>query len=159
MISNHFPSTFGHSGNWIVLMVITVASMGIKHYWNLLERGIKQTWVLVVSIMALVILSMAISPIFEDKLDATMPASFEEANAVIQARCVQCHSANPTDDQWPNAPNGVMYDTPQQIQAMADKIMTRAVRTHSMPLGNKTNMTEEERTVLKRWILQGAKTP
>ena len=156
MISNHFPSTFGHSGNWIVLMVITVASMGIKHYWNLLERGIKQTWVLVVSILALVILSMAISPIFEDKLDATMPASFEEANAVIQARCVQCHSANPTDDQWPNAPNGVMYDTPQQIQAMADKIMTRAVRTHSMPLGNKTNMTEEERTVLKRWILQGA---
>ncbi|MCC6937431.1 MAG: urate hydroxylase PuuD [Flavobacteriales bacterium] len=159
MISNHFPSTFGHSGNWIVLMVITVASMGIKHYWNLLERGIKQTWVLVISILALVILSMAISPAFEDTLDAAIPATFEEANAVIQTRCIQCHSANPTDDQWPNAPNGVMYDTPQQIQAMADKIMTRAVRTHSMPLGNKTNMTEEERTVLKRWILQGAKTP
>jgi uncharacterized membrane protein len=158
MISNHFPSTFGHSGNWIVLMVITVASMGIKHYWNLLDRGIKQTWVLVVSILALVVLSMAISPAFEDTMDAAIPTSFEEANAVIQARCVQCHSANPTDDQWTAAPNGVMYDTPEQIQAMADKIMTRAVRTHTMPQGNKTGMTEEERTVLKRWILQGAKT-
>jgi uncharacterized membrane protein len=27
MLSNHFPSTFGHSGNWMILMVITVASM------------------------------------------------------------------------------------------------------------------------------------
>ena len=158
MLSNHFPSTFGHSGNWLILMVIMVASAGIKHYWNLLERGIKRTWVLVISILALVVLSMAISPAFEESLDVTIPVSFEEANAVIQARCVQCHSANPTDDQWPSAPNGVMYDTPEQIQVMADKIMTRAVRTHTMPQGNKTEMTEEERTVLKRWILQGAKT-
>ncbi|MEZ4739472.1 MAG: urate hydroxylase PuuD [Flavobacteriales bacterium] len=158
MISNHFPSTFGHSGNWFILMVITVASMGIKHYWNLLDRGVKRTWILVVSILALVVLSMAISPAFEDSIDAAIPATFTEANAVIQARCVQCHSANPTDDQWSTAPNGVMYDTPEQIQAMADKIMTRAVRTHTMPQGNKTGMTEEERTVLKRWILQGAKT-
>ncbi len=158
MVSNHFPSTFGHSGNWIILMVIVVASMGIKHYWNLLDRGVKRTWVLVVSILALVFMSVAISPAFEDSLDAAIPASFEEANAVIQARCVQCHSASPTDDQWTAAPNGVMYDTPEQIVAMADKIMTRAVRTKTMPQGNKTGMTEEERTVLKRWIMQGAKT-
>jgi uncharacterized membrane protein len=158
MLSNHFPSTFGHSSNWLILMVIVVASMGIKHYWNLLDRGIKSTWVLVVSVMALVVLSFVISPAMEDTLDATIPASFDEANAVIQARCVQCHSANPTDDQWSTAPNGVMYDTPEQIKAMADKIMTRAVRTHTMPQGNKTGMTEEERTILKRWILQGAKT-
>ncbi|MEO8590355.1 MAG: urate hydroxylase PuuD [Flavobacteriales bacterium] len=157
MISNHFPSTFGHSGNWLILMVIVVASMGVKHYWNLLDRGIKQTRVLVISVLALVILSMAISPAFEDTLDATIPASFEEANAVIQARCVQCHSANPSDDVNHVAPNGVMYDTPEQIKAMADKIMTRAVRTKTMPQGNKTGMTDEERTILKRWILQGAK--
>ena len=158
MISNHFPSTFGHGWNWLVLMVMVLASMGIKHYWNLLDRGVKQTWVLVVSILALVFMSVAISPAFEDTLDANIPASFEEANAVIQARCVQCHSASPTDDQWPAAPNGVMYDTPEQIRAMSDKIMTRAVRTKTMPQGNKTGMTDEERTILKRWILQGAKT-
>ncbi|MBX2973257.1 MAG: urate hydroxylase PuuD [Flavobacteriales bacterium] len=156
MISNHFPSTFGHSWNWLILLVMVVASAGIKHYWNLLDRGIKRTWVLVASILALVFMSVAISPAFEDTLDAAIPASFEEANAVIQARCVQCHSASPTDDQWPAAPNGVMYDTPEQIAAMADKIMTRAVRTKTMPQGNKTGMTDEERTILKRWILQGA---
>ncbi|MGB5051702.1 MAG: c-type cytochrome, partial [Caldilineaceae bacterium] len=74
-----------------------------------------------------------------------------------QRRCVQCHSANPTDDVNHVAPNGVKYDTPEEIKAMASKIMERAVRTHTMPQGNKTGMTDEERTVLKRWILQGAK--
>lgn len=158
MISNHFPSTFGHAWNWLVLMVIVVASAGIKHYWNLLDRGQSRPMVLAASIIALVTLSFVISPAFEDTLDANVPTSFEEANAVIQARCVQCHSASPTDDQWTSAPNGVMYDTPEQIAAMADKIMTRAVRTKTMPQGNKTGMTDEERTILKRWILQGAKT-
>lgn len=158
MLSNHFPSTFGHSGNWLILMVITVASMGIKHYWNLLDRGVKRTWVLVASIGALVVLSAAISPAMEDTVDAAIPASFSDANAIIQRRCVQCHSANPTDEVNHVAPNGVKFDTPQEIKAMAPKIMERAVRTHTMPQGNKTGMTDEERTVLKRWILQGAKT-
>lgn len=159
MLSNHFPSTFGHSGNWLILMVIAVASAGIKHYWNLLDRGVKRTWVLVVSIAALVLLSVAISPAMEDTVDAAVPVSFAEANAVIQRRCVQCHSAQPTDDVYVVAPNGVMYDTPEQIKAKASMIMERAVRTHTMPLGNKTGMTDQERTVLKRWILQGAKLP
>lgn len=158
MISNHFPSTFGHSGNWIILMVMILASAGIKHYWNLLDRGENKPMWLAGSVISLVVMSFVISPAFEDTMDSSIPTSFAEANAVIQARCVQCHSANPTDDQWPTAPNGVMYDTPEQIKAMADKIMTRAVRTRTMPQGNKTGMTEEERTVLKRWILQGAKT-
>ncbi|MGV9012437.1 MAG: urate hydroxylase PuuD [Flavobacteriales bacterium] len=158
MLSNHFPSTFGHSGNWLILMVITVASMGIKHYWNLLDRGVKRTWVLVASIGALVVLSAAISPAMEDTVDAAIPASFADADAIIQRRCVQCHSANPTDDVNHIAPNGVKFDTPEEIKAMAPKIMERAVRTHTMPQGNKTGMTDEERTVLKRWILQGAKT-
>lgn len=157
MVSNHFPSTFGHGGNWLILMVIVVASMGIKHYWNLLDRGQSKPMVLAVSVLALITLSFVISPAFEDTMDAAIPTSFEEANAVVQRRCVQCHSASPTDDQWRNAPNGVMYDTPEQIHAMADKIMTRAVRTKTMPQGNKTGMTDEERTILKRWILQGAK--
>lgn len=158
MISNHFPSTFGHSGNWIILMVMIVASAGIKHYWNLLDRGENKPMWLAGSVISLVAMSFVISPAFEDTLDATVPVSFQEANAVIQRRCVQCHSANPTDDQWTTAPNGVMYDTPEQIHNYADKIMTRAVRTRTMPQGNKTGMTDEERTILKRWILQGAKT-
>lgn len=157
MISNHFPSTFGHGYNWVILMVITLASAGIKHYWNLLERGVKTKYILPVSVVALISLALVTSPAFEDAADLAIPTSFQEVQPIIESRCVQCHSANPSDDVWKAAPNGVMFDTPEQIQIMADKIMTRAVRSKSMPQGNKTNMTDEERKVLKRWILQGAK--
>lgn len=158
MISIHFPGTFGHEHRALVLMVIMLASAGIKHYWNLLDRGIRRPWILATSLLALVGASLAVSPAFDDALDLAQPVSFGEVNAIVQARCASCHSATPTDDVFTVAPNGVMYDTPQQLHDYADKIMLRAVRTQSMPLANKTGMTDQERLVLKRWILQGART-
>jgi uncharacterized membrane protein len=155
MISNHFPSTFGHEFNWIVLMGISLASAGIKHYWNLLDKGIVRKKILLISVIGLFSIALVTSPLFE-KDEASVPVSFDEVNIIIQERCIQCHSASPTDDQWTSAPNGVMYDTPEQIKAMTDKIMSRTIRSKSMPLGNKTKMTDEERKKLKHWILQGA---
>ena len=157
MISNHFSMTFGHEYNWAVLAIISLASAGIKHYWNLVEKGEVHTKILVISSLALLALAYVISPAFEAQMDAASPVSFEEVNGIIQERCVSCHSTKPTDDVWIDAPNGVMYDTPEQIKSMSEKIMDRAVRSNSMPLGNKTNMTDDEREILKRWIMQGAK--
>ena len=82
--------------------------------------------------------------------------SFAEVNEIIQKRCVQCHSATPTDDANKVAPNGVMYDTPESIVAKKDLIMQRVVITKTMPQNNKTNMTDEERNTLRCWIEQGA---
>ncbi len=157
MISNHFPSTYGHEFNWLILMIITVASAGIKHYWNLLERGQRTKYILPISVIALLSLALVSSPAF-DKLDEdAAPVSFEEVSEIINKRCIQCHSISPTDDQWNLAPNKVMFDTPEQVKALSERIMIRAVLTPSMPLANKTKMTEEERQKIKTWILQGAK--
>ncbi len=157
MISNHFPSTYGHEFNWIILMVLTLASAGIKHFWNLLERGERSRFILPVSIVALISLALVTSPAFEKAGDEFGEVSFQQVNEIVISRCIQCHSATPTDDQWNLAPNNVMFDTPQQIQAQAERIMVRSVRTQTMPLGNKTNMTQEERDLIRAWILQGAK--
>jgi len=83
--------------------------------------------------------------------------SFAEVNNIIQVRCVSCHSASPTDDIFTKAPNGVMYDTPEQITSKKDLIMQRVVHTKTMPQNNKTNITEEERNLIRCWIEQGAK--
>jgi uncharacterized membrane protein len=157
MISNHFPSTFGHEYNWIVLAIISLASVGIKHYWNLLERGVVRTKILIASIIAIVSLALIISPAFEAQMDKAVPVSFSEVDKIIKARCVQCHSASPTDDVWKVAPNGVTYDTPEEIKNRSAQILARAVRSKTMPQGNKTNMTDAERLVLRRWIVQGSK--
>jgi uncharacterized membrane protein len=44
-----------------------------------------------------------------------------------------------------------------QIVAMAPRIRERAVVTRTMPLANKTGITDAERALLGRWIEQGAK--
>ena len=84
--------------------------------------------------------------------------SFAEVNAIIQQRCISCHSSKPTDDVYTAPPNGVKYDTPQEIAKKKDLIMQRVVITKTMPQNNKTNMTPEERDVIRCWIEQGAST-
>ena len=82
--------------------------------------------------------------------------SFDKIHNVIQERCTVCHSAKPTSPLFSAAPAGVMFDTPQQIQAQAARIQAQAVASQIMPLGNITQMTTEERKLVGDWIAKGA---
>ncbi|HBM65752.1 MAG TPA: hypothetical protein DD418_19780, partial [Pseudomonas sp.] len=66
---------------------------------------------------------------------------FDKIHNVIQERCTVCHSSKPTSPLFSTAPAGVMFDTPQQIQAQAARIQAQAVASQIMPLGNITQMT------------------
>ncbi|AYF87538.1 urate hydroxylase PuuD [Pseudomonas sp. JS3066] len=89
---------------------------------------------------------------------STTGNDFGKVHSVIQERCAVCHSAKPSSPMFTSAPGGVMLDTPQQIQMLAPKIQAQAVASQIMPLGNITQMTQEERDLIGRWIAQGAKT-
>ncbi|MEJ7821997.1 MAG: hypothetical protein WKF85_06725, partial [Chitinophagaceae bacterium] len=65
------------------------------------------------------------------------------------------HSSIPTDDVIKAPPNGVTYDVPENIVKLKDKIMQLVVITKTMPQNNKTNMTMEEREIIRCWIEQG----
>jgi uncharacterized membrane protein len=84
--------------------------------------------------------------------------SFAAINSIIQQRCITCHSSRPSDAVYTSAPNGVKYDTPQEIASKKELILQRVVITKTMPQNNKTNMTLEERELIRCWIEQGAKT-
>ena len=92
---------------------------------------------------------------------ATMPTdeapAFTAVNKIIDERCTGCHAAKPSSPLFSAPPGGIMFDTPQQIQAYAPRIQAQAVATHIMPLGNLTKMTPSEREVLGAWIRAGAK--
>jgi uncharacterized membrane protein len=155
MVSNHFPSTFGNKYSWLILAVITLGSAGIKHWLNLRERGQLSVWVLPVSVIILLAAAFMTAP---PKPGACKPnISFAEINSIITARCTVCHSSKPTDDIYKTPPNGVKYDTPDEIVKYKDKIMQRVVITKTMPQNNKTGMTPEERDALRCWIEQGAR--
>lgn len=157
MISNHFPSTFGNNYQWIVLIGITVGSAGIKHYLNLREKGELSVWVFPVSVLILLAVALGTAPEKPVYEDCSEEVTFVEIQTIIQNRCVACHSANPTDMVWKLAPNGVKYDTPEQIYNLKDNIFQRVVVSKNMPFNNnQTHMTQEERDIINCWMSQGA---
>jgi uncharacterized membrane protein len=156
MVSNHFPSTFGNKYQWAVLAAISIGSAGIKHWLNVRERGQISVWVMPASVIVLLAVAYVTAP--QPSNVKCKEVSFAEVNAIIQQRCIACHSSKPTDDVYTTAPNGVKYDTPQEIANKKELIMQRVVITKTMPQNNKTNMTPEERDVIRCWIEQGADT-
>jgi uncharacterized membrane protein len=154
MISNHFPATFAPVYNWSILAVLTLGSVAVRHYINLHEKGISSPRFLAYGAIALFVLVYVTSPV-KRKINTT-PVNFSEAQTIITKRCLSCHSTNPTDEVEKIAPNGVILETPEQIFKYSDRILFRVVQTKTMPQGNKTGITEEEREVLGRWIEQGS---
>ena len=89
---------------------------------------------------------------------AQATTDFGQVHHVIEQRCTVCHSAKPTSPLFSTAPAGVMFDTPAQIQQQAARIQAQAVASQIMPLGNITQMTQQERDLIGTWINQGART-
>ncbi len=157
MISNHFPSTFGNEYEWVVLIAITIGSAGIKHYLNLREKGQLSVWIMPVAVVVLLTVAFFTAPKPPKYENCTEAVTFAEVVGIIQNRCIVCHSKTPTDEVWKVAPNGVTYDTPEQIYNLKDKIYQRAVLSKNMPFNNnQTGMTPEERDMINCWMIQGA---
>ncbi len=155
MISNHFPTTFGYENPWLILIIISLGTAGVKHYLNLREKGQLAVWILPVSVVILLAGAFISAPP-KDPGACNTKIEFSEVHAIVQERCISCHSSKPTDDVYKAPPNGVMYDTPDDIVRKKDLIMQRVVVTKTMPQNNKTNITQKERDIIRCWIAQGA---
>ena len=153
MISNHFPITYGHSYSWLILVALLVIGAWVRHFFNVRHSGRTAWWIPVTAALAIAAVAVAIRP---HGSSGGTAVPFTRAQAIVQARCVPCHSAHPTKVDV--APMGLVFDTPNQIHAQASLIEQVAVTTKVMPLGNETGMTQAERDTLGAWIQQGAKT-
>jgi len=146
MLSNHFPFTYGHRRGWIVLVVLMATGAWIRHYFNLRHGG-RNLWIIPATAgIAIVAVAFAIQPRDTvSQASSGAPPSFSEVRAIVERRCVKCHSGA-------SAPQGVRLETRAQIEARAAQIEQQAVVTKAMPLGNATRMTQKERDTLARWI-------
>ena len=157
MVSSHYPATYGSRWGWAILGVLFVIGVLVRHWFNLRNAGRRNGWLLPAAVAGLVVLAVATAPRGGGAGSSSgPPASFAEVRVVIAQRCAPCHSSAPTYPGIPVAPAGVMFDTPAEIQAKAQRILDRAVTTKTMPLGNLTGITDAERDVLRRWVSAGA---
>lgn len=158
MLSNHFPTTYGHPQPWAILGLLVVVGAGLKYVMNF--RGQAHPFAIVGTAMALVVV-IGLSVRGSDALsglsayEGKPKVSFATVNTIVQARCVTCHAAKPTSPMFPGPPNGIVLETPEQIALQADRMFVRSVATKTMPLGNLTGMTDEERAFIGAWVAQG----
>ena len=157
MLSNHFPGIYGHPRSWLLLLVLIAVGAGVRHILNI--RFTYRPWVPALAatvVIGFVVLLIAAAPTGlqggSGPLRIPTQVSFEDARSVIDRRCAACHSANPSITEFGPGPGGVSFDDPAQIRALAQRIRVRAVETQTMPLGNRTKMTIEERAILEAWL-------
>ncbi|HTJ44463.1 MAG TPA: urate hydroxylase PuuD [Kofleriaceae bacterium] len=157
MLSNHFDATYGAWLNWAALFVVMVGGAGVRHFMNIRYAGAR--WlgpalaIGVLSLFGVMMITRVRKPVVEVKNSV----DFARAEEIIQKRCVPCHSPHPSDSMFSSPPNNVMFDTPDRIEAMVPRIKERAVVNQTMPFLNRTNITDEERAELGKWIDEGAK--
>ena len=158
MLSSHFPGTYASPVNWLVLLLLCVAGGAVRH--AMIGRGAGARWALVPAALALAGAMFFSAPRgaaarVTPTASAAVP-TFAAVRVVIAQRCQSCHSQYQSDRTFGPAPGGVTFDTPESIVRLAERIRVRAVETKTMPLANKTGITEDERALLGRWIASGA---
>lgn len=161
MLSNHYGMTYGHAQNWLVLVLIMVAGVLVRQFFILRHKG-KTNWTLPVAAIAVLTgVAIWIAPKPSTQVnDATVLSPqqhFAAVKKVIQARCVQCHSAKPTLLDFPA--KGLLLDQDAVIKEKAQLIYQQVVQQKLMPLGNLTAITDDERAVIAAWVEQAGTPP
>jgi uncharacterized membrane protein len=82
---------------------------------------------------------------------ATSPLTDAEAVALAARHCTLCHAEMPTHEAFDKPPKGIRLETIEQLRRYAKQIVEQAVVGRMMPLGNETDMTDEERDRLGAW--------
>lgn len=150
MVSGHFPSTWGHPTGWLVLLAVAAGGVAVRHALNLAERGAPAPWLYPVAGAALVSAAwIARPPAVAATAGAAVPMA--RVQMIVSERCLPCHSDHPILGGFASPPKGVVLDRPEAIERLRDAIRTQVVRTHAMPLGNLTQMTDDERAELAAW--------
>jgi uncharacterized membrane protein len=157
MISNHYPIVFGHPSSPLVALGIVLVGGLIRHYFNIANHG-RIDWSAKAAIPAAVIVVIGLIALtgYRPGAAGQGAVAFADIHPIVEKHCVACHSARPSNTDFPEAPKGVVFDTPEEIGLRASQIEQQAVLAKIMPLGNLTGMTDDERRLLGAWVEAGA---
>jgi uncharacterized membrane protein len=155
MISNHYPMTYSHPQGWIVLGVIMLAGVLLRQFFVLRHRGQTRWWLPAAGVALLAGVAVALAPRPVDPSGAKV--AFAQVQVVMKERCLQCHAEQPTQPGFAQPPKGVVLETAAQMAVNAAKV-AETVGNRYMPIGNLTQMTDDERALIATWFAQGAAT-
>ena len=157
MISHHSASTYTHSQNWAVLMLLTAAGVVIRHFFNRKHKGIYAWQYPALGAGLLGLVAWWTQPRVVPLPPVEGEVTFNRVRAIVGQHCIQCHSPQPTFPGYAQPQAGVLLHTPADLVQNAPRLYQQTITTRLMPLGNLTKMTDQERAVLAAWVKAGAK--
>jgi len=162
MLSNHYPLAFATEFNWVIASLVFLIGVLIRHYFNTVHarKGNPHwTWgaaaVLFVIIMWLSSVPQVLTG--ERKISSAeerfiASVHFPAVRDTVMGRCSMCHASETAYDGIHIAPKNVKFDSDTDIAAHGREIYLQAGRSHAMPPGNVSGITEEERRLLVTWF-------
>ena len=160
MLSNHYSMATSGPHNAILLILLILFGMSFRHAM-IAKTSIARrlAWIPTVAtlggLVALTSWPVSSAPTAAGSgHSAHVP--FREIHAIVHTRCLACHSAHPLDKTFGASPGGFSLDNPLALAERLDKVYQRVVQTKTMPLANKTGMTDQERETFATWLSQGA---
>ncbi len=158
MLSGHYPAVYDHPQNWLLLLVFSLAAVGIRHYFNIRHLPGFAAWPLIPAVLLLAGLIIATAPkpkpefVPDQQTGTSTSMGTSEIYAIVEQRCVACHAANPKFAGLTSAPLGVELDSEEKLMENARRVYAAAFLLRTMPPGNLTQMTESERKHIGAWF-------
>jgi uncharacterized membrane protein len=154
MLSNHYGWLYQGKYNWLVLVVLMLGGALIRHFFVARHvanvKGQPWPWgYAAAGVVLIVALAVALAPAPPSAAAAARPVSFAEVKTMVDQRCVLCHNAQVQQ-------KNVALHTPALIKQHAQMMYQQVVVLKLMPMANATQMTDDERALLKRWFEAGA---
>ncbi len=154
MMSNHYGFTYGAKNNWLVLVAIMVAGALIRFSFALrhkaLAYGKPVPWrYAIIGTLLLGTTIWATKPDVQPVAAAAAPATFVQVQGIVTQRCVMCHGPAMQS-------KNVRLDSADEIAKHAQAIYQQVAVLKAMPMNNATQITDDERSVIKHWFEAGA---
>jgi uncharacterized membrane protein len=155
MLSNHYGWLYQAKNNWLVLVLIMLAGALIRHSFvarhKALVAGKRVPWEYATAGTLIIIgLVVALAPAPRAPAAAAPAAvGMAQVKAVIDQRCALCHNAQVQQ-------KNVALHTPELIKQHAQNVYQQSVVLKLMPMNNATQITDDERDLIKRWYEAGA---
>jgi uncharacterized membrane protein len=158
MLSHHYSMMYGATYNWMVLLLMMLAGVLIRQFFILRHKAIVDWRYPAGAVLILAGMAVWLAPAPGPALPAARAAGvpFQRITQIVGARCLQCHAAQPTLMSAPG--KNIVLDSRERILQHAQQIYQQTVVQKTMPLGNMTNITEEERALIGAWFIAGADT-
>jgi len=156
MLSNHYGWLYQARHNWLVLVALMLAAALVRHSFVARHKALVQQrpvpWgyaVAGVAMMVAVVAALVPSPSTATSAAGAQPATLAAVRQIVEQRCVMCHNAQVQQ-------KNVALHTDALIRRHAQAVYQQAVVLKLMPLSNATQITDDERAVIRRWVEAGA---